>query len=926
MEVIHFIHGYLVLLATDSVIKSSSSEAIFSKIGSNATLECPWTEDSVKWYGIYGHQYSSGNSILSSLPSSLRARLDIWENDGYNLRITNVSGYDEGQYKCSSSNDTTFILMYLSAPPTSVSFQNLVKQYINGNEGQVMNITCKSVGGQPPPSLLLSRKGDLLAKGDNGTLLYTFQPSRIDDMSSFTCTANHSELKVPLNVVAVLYLNLKTESIRMENIPTLYEFDVLNASCFATGGRPPTSFQWNLHGEYYNSSYEDIENVYPTDTYNVKSVLSLQISRNFDNRKLACIAFDSVGKTGIIRSQTLEIYYSPSIHIVYQNLTVDDNITQFICQPHGNPIIYKYYQWEHHSAYGEKIRTFDSVLDGSLNIPQLERTHRYQDTGIYKCFAENGIADKTGNKIQSGSVFFVNNGKPKVSTINPSNQFCKLGGVGLLVVRYLSWPPPTNFTWLKYEDSRNIKLYASEIYTIIETEAVINDYFHDKKIHVDGYIGILHINEVTLTDFTNYTVLIQNEYGLEVFTIFLNDISKYEDPRTNNGTKLFYGGPAVILTIFLTTGVLIALFLWKKRTLCRSRSRQKEYKQCGEINKDEYNDTQDVMKGEDLYYDGAAEHLHDLLATPTEKRNKKTGKGKQTPTDVDDESISEDYTYPDAEIETTISRNPSLSSDLDVKPKPPNIFSRTHDNSDVQRRRIPPPIPDTKDVERRQLPSPVPNNSEVQTKRMPSTLLDNSDVQKRRLPSPIPDNTSVVSCSDESDYTDTGPVPPPLLPCRSSKNYIDDKHALPLPEEIHQGLDHMKINEACSLATSNEGYNPEEENNGPRRSLPPPPVHQPHDEHNGIGSKFSVKDDGPMSSSPYACYSCKANEASASIRLPTEIRPVKLYYDHYSAKSMDSWKQPIIIDKTLDADNEETFKMETDTQEEEKADTTDDEN
>lgn len=94
----------------------------------------------------------------------------------------------------------------------------------------------------------------------------------------------------------------------MENIPTLYEFDVLNASCFATGGRPPTSFQWNLHGEYYNSSYEEIENVYPTDTYNVKSVLSLQISRNFDNRKLACIAFDSVGKTGIIRSQTLEIY------------------------------------------------------------------------------------------------------------------------------------------------------------------------------------------------------------------------------------------------------------------------------------------------------------------------------------------------------------------------------------------------------------------------------------------------------------------------------------------------------------------------------------------------------------------------------------------------------------------------------------------
>lgn len=32
-----------------------------------------------------------------------------------------------------------------------------------------------------------------------------------------------------------------------------------------------------------------------------------------------------------------------------------------------------------------------------------------------------------------------------------------------------------------------------------------------------------------------------------------------------------------------------------------------------------------------------------------------------------------------------------------------------------------------------------------------------------------------------------------------------------------------------------------------------------------IGSKFSVKDDGPMSSSPYACYSCKANEGAYDI-------------------------------------------------------------
>lgn len=94
----------------------------------------------------------------------------------------------------------------------------------------------------------------------------------------------------------------------MGSIPILYEFDVLKASCYATGSRPPTSFKWNLLDEYYNSSYGDVEHISLTDTFNVNSVISLQIFRSFDKRKLACIAFDSVGKAEIIRSQTLEVY------------------------------------------------------------------------------------------------------------------------------------------------------------------------------------------------------------------------------------------------------------------------------------------------------------------------------------------------------------------------------------------------------------------------------------------------------------------------------------------------------------------------------------------------------------------------------------------------------------------------------------------
>ncbi|XP_052077908.1 uncharacterized protein LOC127715810 [Mytilus californianus] len=91
------------------------------------------------------------------------------------------------------------------------------------------------------------------------------------------------------------------------------------------------------------------------------------------------------------------------------------------------------------------------------------------------------------------------------------------------------------------------------------------------------------------------------------------------------------------------------------------------------------------------------------------------------------------------------------------------------------------------------------------------------------MPSPVPDNTSDVSCSDDSDYTDTGPTPP--FPYRSPEDYTNVKRALPalpLPKGcdisfdndgcvIRQVHDHLKISGACSLAADNEGYDPEEE-------------------------------------------------------------------------------------------------------------------
>lgn len=126
------------------------------------------------------------------------------------------------------------------------------------------------------------------------------------------------------------------------------------------------------------------------------------------------------------------------------------------------------------------------------------------------------------------TLFAFLSGHPHISIYNPYKQFCKLGSAGSLVVKYTSWPPPLNITWFKYEDYQNIKLQESKRYTMTETPSVIIDSFHDAKIHVDGYVGTLYIDEVTLKDLTNFTVKIHNKFGQESFTFFLSDMTEYQ--------------------------------------------------------------------------------------------------------------------------------------------------------------------------------------------------------------------------------------------------------------------------------------------------------------------------------------------------------------------------------------------------------------
>lgn len=70
---------------------------------------------------------------------------------------------------------------------------------------------------------------------------------------------------------------------------------------------------------------------------------------------------------------------------------IDYNNGTLFCNASGNPDKYTYEQWEHRSSMSNHIRYINGSKDGYLYISDLDSVNWFYNSGIYTCFAENGV-------------------------------------------------------------------------------------------------------------------------------------------------------------------------------------------------------------------------------------------------------------------------------------------------------------------------------------------------------------------------------------------------------------------------------------------------------------------------------------------------------------------------------------------------------
>ncbi|XP_060081861.1 nephrin-like [Ylistrum balloti] len=496
----------------------TSASPVYTRQGGTLTLQCPDTGGSTSWVVTStGFIYASGTRINPNLADPIKTRLAVNNESGiYSLQISNVQLSDVREYRCVVGVSDTFYHLLLYIPPDFPKIENTVsvegQNRTIGTEDGSMNLTCNAFGGTPASNVSWIKGGVILVTSANA-VQYRKVFTREDDRNMYTCQSSSPALTSSQTTSVLIYLDLKPRKPTISGQMSTTVNTNLQVVCESTGSRPAADIEWNVGGTWQSSNPTEVKVIdSSTETYNVTSTLSLQVTRPDDGKSVYCRANNRALSGGTeSEHKTITVLYPPDIHINYVNVTHMSSDRILTCSPDGNPAMYQFRQWTQTAEDGTVIRQFTGISSSTesiLTLPDSDITRRYEDTGYYICSASNGIPGSAS--YTSGSVFFVVEAPPVVIT-NTTEVKGQIGSSFTIEVEFYSRPAvsETDVTWTK--GTKTLTHSNKTAMSIVDTSVRVS--FHGVQIQVKGYVAAITIHSLMEPDFGNYTVTIENSQG-----------------------------------------------------------------------------------------------------------------------------------------------------------------------------------------------------------------------------------------------------------------------------------------------------------------------------------------------------------------------------------------------------------------------------
>ncbi|KAG5676002.1 hypothetical protein PVAND_005857 [Polypedilum vanderplanki] len=330
------------------------------------------------------------------------------------LDIEDIRRHDEGIYRCrvdfrtSQTQSFRYNLTVIILPEYPVILNRWGRQ-LNGTilgpkeEGDDVLLTCRVVGGRPPPQVRWLVNGLIVDEqveqqtGDvtENRLMWP-SVARSDLNSIFTCQAINTQLVEPRESSYVLDLHLKPLTVEIVNkkLPLVADrrYEV---QCESSGSRPNAIITWYKGKRQLRRAKEEaLNNI-------TKSILNFVPTTDDDGKLITCRA-ENPKVSGLFLETTwkIEVIYPPLVNLRLGSTLIVDDIKEgddlyMECQIQANPKFSKMY-WMHdgilisHNASARVIRSNQSLV--------LQKITR-NTSGNYSCSAINAEGETVSNQL-----------------------------------------------------------------------------------------------------------------------------------------------------------------------------------------------------------------------------------------------------------------------------------------------------------------------------------------------------------------------------------------------------------------------------------------------------------------------------------------------------------------------------------------------
>ncbi|XP_029646430.2 synaptogenesis protein syg-2 isoform X2 [Octopus sinensis] len=368
-------------------------------------------------------------------------------------------------------------------------------------EGSDQSLYCEAKPGNPPYVFYkwFSANRGLI---HTGSVLRFHPVSRSNHSDRLACRAENTFTVMQHGkhiTQSVIVLVEYRPAIELTENSTVSESQDITLQCSAEGNpSPQVSLQF---GEVLQNDSHTFEN----------SPMFLELKNISRNQagQYTCTAKSESHVYGALiseKSMNLVVQYSPDVQVVTPPNATEGTQVNLTCVADGEPNRYTY-RWQH--KWGEIIlQEFDNVETSSEPAVLTLENVTFEDGGTYRCLVENGIPDRNGNIMKSGSAEFIIQAKPVFEIDAISNVSIEYGGNLSISVSFYSFPVYSEMTW-SFDDTITSE---PDISTEIQPTIVLLSTY-GREVTAEGHAVIFTITDLRETEIRTLNLNISNSVG-----------------------------------------------------------------------------------------------------------------------------------------------------------------------------------------------------------------------------------------------------------------------------------------------------------------------------------------------------------------------------------------------------------------------------